>query len=66
VDYSWNEFKSLPNNKDLTLESLWIRYNDMLYKYGMYNTNSRSGRKKQNNDTINSFVDDDYVEDYFE
>lgn len=69
MDYSWNEFKNLQSNKDLTLESLWIRYNDMIYEYGMYNTNSHipynSGGKKKD-DTINLYVEDDYVENYFE
>jgi hypothetical protein len=70
VDYSWKEFKNLPNNENLSLESLWIRYNDMIYEYGMYNTNSHasynSSGKKKKDDTINLYVEDDYVENYFE
>jgi hypothetical protein len=61
MQYSWNEFKKLPSNENLSLESIWIKYNDMIYHYGIYNN---SGKKYQD-DTINSYVETDYVEDYF-
>jgi len=61
MNYTWNEFKSLQRNEYLSLESTWIMYNDIIYSY-----NISSGGKKHQNDTINLYVETDYVENYFE
>jgi len=59
---SWNEFyQRNQNNSNENFQSLWLKYNDHIY----YDIPSGS-RKKIQNDTVNDYIADDYVEDYLE
>ncbi len=58
---TWLQFyESNKNNLNENNQTLWMKYNDILY---IYNINS-GGRNKIQNNTINNYVEDDYVIDY--
>jgi len=60
--YSFEIFKNLRENKELSFENVWMKYNDMVdmeYHEMMLNLSLL-------NNTINSFVEDDVVEDFIE
>lgn len=65
---TWIQFyENNKNNFNENYQSLWMKYNEMVYVHSLYSGNSGGRQKIQNNnDTINNYVVDDYVIDYLE
>jgi len=60
--YEFKRFRELPENKELTFESVWVRYNDLADMEHHELSRSMGGYNYDN--TLNEFVENDFVEDF--
>ena len=70
--FNWNQFRNLPNIKDLpeseARRKFFIYESDKLYEnsiinYSFNNSSAGGGIVRNNSESLSDYIDDDYIDD---